>query len=105
MQEECVWCQDGFMNSKQFIRWKKFRNNMRQVSGTYTLLQSIIEDLIVRLTGTGNREAMEIKIKGKKLLATWKNAESSEDRNEASKELHGFHKKAMEFLAGPNRKI
>jgi len=97
--DACLWCTGGFQDVEQQVRWRKFRRQMRQMSGTYDFLKKTVEEFIDRLLSSGGPERLVLAMEGKRLLSEWEMADPVNDgRAEATHNLSNFTKKAMDAL-------
>jgi hypothetical protein len=89
----CRWCNHGFQDSGQQKAWKDFRERMRKISSTYSLLEKIVRELIDTLESMGESEMAE---QGKKCLKEWSEASpESMARREASMKISLFQSRAV----------
>jgi hypothetical protein len=96
----CHWCTDGLQVAEQRIKWKAFRMRMRAMSGTYALFQSLIEEVTERLEQNNTEIARELASSGRMFLSKWMESDpDSQEREEASKELLRFHRRAVALLS------
>lgn len=97
--DECQWCTNGFQNASQKVLWRKFRQRFRHISGTYGLLEEIVEDLLQRLRDDGSPEAIQLHDDGKVVLEAWKNADPTDGgRDVYSEMLKAFNRQALDLL-------
>jgi hypothetical protein len=95
----CKWCLDGFQDPDHQEAWSLFRNRMRSISGTYSLLESLMEQIIEKLNSIETEEAHNASIEGKKLLVIWWDHDiDSEERKNVSHKISEFQKKAIEIM-------
>jgi hypothetical protein len=96
---KCKWCTNGLQNASQKEEWKNFRARMRATSGTYSILQALIEDTVGKLRASGTFVKVALAAEGEASLKKWLEAEHDSDaRKEASKELLRFHRRAIALL-------
>lgn len=99
---DCPWCSDGYQNPMQQVRWREFRRVMSKISGTYSVFESLIKDLLVRLAllgGSGDEKAWTLRDEGEVVLQKWLSAEpTTTERAESSQELLAFNRKALDYL-------
>ena len=99
--EECPWCTSGFQDASQQERWKRFRQRMSKISGTYSIFQGIIEKTIDILDQMDDEEAKAMAIEARKVLCKWLISDHGTlERDDAGKGLVSFHNKALKFLVG-----
>ena len=97
--DECLWCTGGFQDVEQQVRWRKFRRQMRKMSGTYNFLTDTVEELVKRLLDAGGPERIALAMEGKHLLSEWENADPAHGgRSGITVELSDFTKRAIDEL-------
>lgn len=102
LESGCPWCTSGFQNMAQQVRWRKFRQRMSHISGTYSLFQSTVEEVISRLDRLTNDEARTLAIEGREVLTIWMISDhGSSKREEAANSLRLFYTRAMDYLTKP----
>ncbi len=95
----CNWCTGGLQNQSQKAQWKEFRARMRATSGTYSILQALIEETVDKLRKSGTHVKVALATEGMASLTRWLEADpDSEARKSASVELLTFHRRAMALL-------
>lgn len=95
----CRWCTGGHQDEVQQEEWKAFRSRMRRISGTYSALEGIVQDLVRRLEEVGTPESRECARLGKSCLDRWVSADpDTPERREASVEIQMFQKEAVIVL-------
>lgn len=89
----CRWCNRGFQDLLQQKSWEGFRERMRKLSSTYSLLEQVVQELIDGLESIGEHEMAE---QGKVCLKDWSDAApDSQERREASMRMSLFRSKAV----------
>lgn len=102
----CNWCTEGFMNINQFSKWRDFRKRMRNISGTYSMLESIVDNLIQELTKIGHEETLREAQKASIDLRVYLNAEiNSKERNNAAMDLISFQRTAIKLIAKHSKRF
>lgn len=98
-QLECIWCTNGFQDTKQHLKWRVFRQNMRNISGTYSFLESTVNEFILKLSESTKPGSRELECEGRKLILKWNNTDPTlGKRNETTLELTEFIKKSIKLL-------
>ncbi len=89
----CRWCNSGYQDSAQQKAWKDFRERMRKISSTYSLLEKVVRELIDGLESVGDAETAE---QGRQCLREWSAAApDSPERREASMRMSLFQSRAV----------
>lgn len=95
----CVWCSSGFQDLKQQGMWRKFRIRLSKISGTYSLFQGAIEEIIGKLDRAGGEEAQSIAIEGREVLCKWLVSDPGTiERDDAGRGLAAFYRTALDHL-------
>lgn len=98
---DCKWCTAGYQSPEQQASWRVFRNRMRKISGTYSLLEDLVNQVIGRLEKVRTDRAIGMVEDGRKLLAAWHSAEAdTEERKLIVVRMSAFHRKALDLLTG-----
>lgn len=98
---DCKWCCDGYQSPAQQTSWRVFRNRMRKISSTYSLLEDLVSQVIGRLEKVRTDRAIEMVEDGRRLLAAWRAAEAdTEERKLIVVRMSAFHRKALDMLTG-----
>jgi hypothetical protein len=96
---QCQWCTNGFQNIDQQKEWHKFRTNIRKISKTYSLLDTIVNNIIDSLEEIRTEETIGLAREGRILLNIWRCAESgTSERFQATTNLNDFQKRALIML-------
>lgn len=99
--EGCPWCRDGFQDLDQNRHWAKFRSRMKTISNTYSLVESIILDVLDRLQEDGSDEALDLALQGHKLFESWsKTNPANGGRDAVVEQMKDFNRQALDFLQG-----
>ncbi len=89
----CRWCVRGYQDAEHQETWARFRERMRKISSTYSLLEKIVRELIDGLDALGERELAD---KGRECLQMWLEASpDTPDRREASMMVSVFQSQAV----------
>jgi len=102
--QECAWCASGFQTVNQRVSWRKFRLKMRNLSGTYNLLEEMVleemvKDIIKGLEKIHTEEASIMIKNGKMMLKWWKESDPDTiERDESARKLSEFCKDSIEVL-------
>lgn len=97
---DCRWCSGGYQTLQQQRAWQMFRNRMRTISGTYSLLEGLVNQLIGRLRERGSDEANILADEGKDLLITWWASDAdSDERKETAARMSAFQRRALDVLS------
>lgn len=92
----CKWCVRGYQDAAHQESWAKFRERMRKISSTYSLLEKIVRELIDGLDVLGERELAE---QGRSCLEAWLEASpDTPERREASMMVSVFQSQAVVVL-------
>ena len=98
--EECNFCTDGYQTERQARFWRTFRQRMRKISGTYGLLEDLVEELIGKLRKLKTDEADMLAAEGRDALHRWIMADpETADRERTAQGLRDFNVRALEFLS------
>lgn len=89
----CRWCTLGYQNQEQQKAWSKFRERMRKISSTYSLLEKVVRELIDGLEATGETELAS---RGRECLGAWMaSSPDTVERREASMRMSLFQSEAV----------
>lgn len=95
----CKWCTDGFQDQEQQTDWRKFRQKMRRISGTYSMLENLVRELVKRMEEIGTEESLKVAERGRSCLHRWIMAEpDTAERRDASVDMNIFQKDALLVL-------
>ena len=73
---------------------------MREMSGTYALFQSLLEEVTDRLEQHNSEIARDLAAEGKLHLSKWlESSPDSEEREKEANNLLKFHRRAMALLS------
>ena len=102
--EDCNFCTDGYQNERQRAFWRTFRHRMRKISGTYALLEGMIEEVLKKLSELNDEDAFMLAAEGRDVLHRWILSDPTNgDRDGAAERLREFNSKALEYLTGEGR--
>ncbi len=89
----CRWCVRGYQDAAHQESWARFRERMRKISSTYSLLEKIVRELIDSLDSLGERELAD---GGRECLQMWLEASpDTPERREASMMVSVFQSQAV----------
>lgn len=92
----CRWCVRGYQDAAHQESWARFRERMRKISSTYSLLEKIVRELIDGLDVLGERELAD---RGRSCLEAWLEASpDTPERREASMMVSVFQSQAVVLL-------
>ena len=95
----CPWCHNGLQSREQYRMWGAFRTRMRNISNTYSFVESIVLDILDRLNAIDSDEALVLALEGQRLFEKWCRANPvNRGREKATEDLKAFNKKALDFL-------
>ena len=103
----CKWCTMGYQDEAQQADWSRFRERMRKISSTYSLLEKVVRELIGGLEAAGQDE---MAARGKECLNVWMTSSpDTRERREASMKMSLFQSEAVVELMkaqskAPNRR-
>lgn len=89
----CKWCTLGYQDEAQQKEWSRFRERMRKISSTYSLLEKVVRELIEGLEKAGQAELAG---RGKECLDAWMSSSpDTAERREASMRMSLFQSEAV----------
>lgn len=89
----CKWCTRGYQDEEQQKAWSKFRERMRKISSTYSLLEKVVRELIDGLESINEKELASV---GKESLKAWMaSSPDTEERRDASMRMSLFQSEAV----------
>lgn len=98
----CRWCVDGFQTVEQQKDWKDFRLKVSHISGTYSMAQQMVKDMILILEQKADERAVKLASEGREILARWMaSAPGTGERAEATRHLMAFHNLALKAIVPP----
>jgi hypothetical protein len=73
---------------------------MGKISGTYSLFQGMVEELLERIDGLEGEEAQSLVVEGREALCKWLISEhGTPDRDEAGKALLVSYRHCLDYFA------
>jgi len=79
--------------------WCAFRARMRNISNTYSFIETIVLDLINRLNLIDSDEALVLALEGQRLFEKWVHTNPvNHGREQATEDLKTFNNKALDYL-------
>ena len=96
---DCPWCNNGLQTLQQQRSWKRFRKRMRKLSGTYSVLEDLILDILDRLGRRGDTGSDVLCSEGMLIMHRWRTLDPLDERRLALfEEMKDYTKRALDHL-------